>query len=221
VSPFDESFKAPDVSLDTTPQEEPQTGRSRKTRDHQLPELASTEAMIDARSEARKGSRTSAGLSTVPLTRAPAISYPSLALPSSAPRDDFFKRKVSMPGTFDPSSAPAPSPACQPTAAHMNPSASSSFFSRPPATAASRPSLNSVMPGSFSTTPYPTPIASTSTLPEKWGEVTPSQLKKAVAELGFDLKDIGVTIAAERAWEENRGKELAAMVVACVEKLVH
>ncbi|KAM0788935.1 hypothetical protein ACM66B_003010 [Microbotryomycetes sp. NB124-2] len=72
------------------------------------------------------------------------------------------------------------------------------------------------LPGSFSSEP-PSWQRSTPTPPSN--EPTPQQLRHALAELGFE-GSLGVRIAAERAYEFNRGKSLQQMVQAAVEMLV-
>ncbi|ORY91497.1 hypothetical protein BCR35DRAFT_323308 [Leucosporidium creatinivorum] len=161
------------------------------------------------------------------------------------PEDDMYHRRISMPGSFAPTPTPIPPVAPLPPFVSRLPSASRqpptspsstsaqpilrSIPSRlPPNTSTSAPSFRPLsVPGSFptssrNTAPHPPPVASTSTLPDdgEWAEVTPTQLKKQLAELGFDLKDIGTRIAAERVWEAKRGKSLGEMVDAVVEMLV-
>lgn len=165
-------------------------------------------------------------------------SFPDIKTAPVNPSDDFFNRRVggprsSMPGSFNPSASTSTLPA-------IDRSASAGYFvgnsilSRSntmpaPSTAAAGPT----MPGAFSTgsgegasdslfagfvNRTGTPMAGPGQ--GGWGEVTPDQVKEAVGRLGFDLKELGVRIAAERAWEELRGKTLAEMVAMCVDKLV-
>ncbi|KAK4055558.1 hypothetical protein OIV83_000104 [Microbotryomycetes sp. JL201] len=81
----------------------------------------------------------------------------------------------------------------------------------PPLNAATGPSASWYLPGSFSREPYPSLASSY--------EATPHQVRQALAELGFQ-DNLGVRIAAERAWETNRGKSPKQMVEAAVEMLI-
>jgi hypothetical protein len=156
------------------------------------------------------------------------------------PEDDMYRRRISMPGSFAPTPSPPVAPlnpftsrlppaSRQPLTPSIVPSAHalpSRFAPRASTSATSSRPLS--VPGSFptsfdfATSPNPLPQASTSTLPDdgEWAEVTPTQLKKQLVELGFDLKDVGVRVAAERVWEAKRGKSLGEMVDAVVEMLV-
>lgn len=50
--------------------------------------------------------------------------------------------------------------------------------------------------------------------------MAPEALRTQLGELGFDLRDVGVQVAIERVWEENRGKKLVELVEEVVEELM-
>lgn len=152
-----------------------------------------------------------------------------------------YRRRISMPGSFlpplnhpvnpGPFISRLPPALRQASTPPLTGSVQAATRSIPPrlhpldstSTPSSRPlSVPGSFPTTFNTSPNPPPQASTSTLPDdgEWAEVTPTQLKKQLAELGFDLKDVGTRGAAERVWEAKRGKSLGEMVDAVVEMLV-
>ena len=172
-------------------------------------------------------------LPSFPPTPSGPVTPLALAPPSRLASDDLFNRRVgglrsSMPGSFNPSAPLSTEPS-------VDRSASAGYFvgnsvlsrsNTMPATA-----TVATMPGAFSSGPAEggngslfSGFVHRSSTPTPgqggWAEVTPEQVKEAVSRLGFDLKDLGVRLAAERAWEELRGKTLAEMVARTVDKLV-
>ncbi|KAK4706074.1 hypothetical protein P7C70_g113, partial [Phenoliferia sp. Uapishka_3] len=231
VSPFDDLYK---VEETTSVPHLAETGPTRNTRSRDA------QGPFAAQRLARRASRTSPLLGdAAALPPVAEVSHVVDGVPLE--KDDFFRRRVgsgsSMPGTFEHVSPVAPiTQSARPLRSFTHVTGTSLDHPLPSlsrSTSAPAKGKHTIahhsfrMPGSFDslTTPHPAPVPSTSSRPHEPSpiageEVLPHQLQAAIRELGFDTRDLGVTIACERSWEQGRGKKLEELVASVLEKVL-